>query len=360
MPQRERVNAWLKIAGGMLLGAVCLWLSLRNVHLSLFFRAIAEVSWPWVALALAGVTLVGALKALRWQWLYPPDAFPLPWTTHFSILMISQMLNLLVPVRLGELARMGLMRQEGRPVGTTLGTIVLEKSLDLLVVPALLLVTVPLALLPGWLRSRAGAGALVLAAGLLAALYLVGRFRGRLVALLGKVPQPTHSFWVRWAGRLRRLLQTTLDSIAALDGPRLARLLALTAAIWLLSAAVLQAMLIAFRIPADWGAAFVLMIGLTFSNWVPTPPAMIGVVGAVTVAALAPFGVPPAQALALGTVLNVVLVAPPVLLGGWATWTRLWQLRASAKGGRLKRALGLVPSERVDNPAAESNTDGRE
>ena len=357
MPQRETVNAWLKIAGGMLIGAACLWLSLRTVHLSLFFRALSQVSWPWVALALAGVMLVGALKALRWQWLYPPDAPPLPWTTHFSILMISQMLNLLVPVRLGELARMGLMRQEGRPVGTTLGTIVLEKSLDLLVVPALLLITVPLALLPGWLRSRAGAGALVLGAGLLAALLLVGRFRGQLVALLGKIPQPDSPLWARWAGRAQRLVQTTLDSIAALDGPRTARLMALTAVIWLLSAAVLQAMLVAFRIPADWGAACVLMIGLTFSNWVPTPPAMIGVVGAVSVAALAPFGVPAAQALALGTVLNVVLVAPTVLLGGWATWTRLWELRASARSGRLNRALGLTPSERPGDPAKESDAD---
>ena len=48
--------------------------------------------------------------------------------------MISQMLNLVFPIRLGELARLGLMRQEGRPVGVTFGTIVVEKALDLLAV----------------------------------------------------------------------------------------------------------------------------------------------------------------------------------------------------------------------------------
>ncbi len=82
------------------------------------------------------------------------------------------------------------------------------------------------------------------------------------------------------------------------------------------------------------------MIALIFSNWVPTPPALIGVIGAVTVAVLVPFGVPPAQALALGTVLNVVLVAPPVFLGGWGDLDALWQLRASAKSGRLNRLWG--------------------
>ena len=48
-----------------------------------------------------------------------------------------------------------------------------------------------------------------------------------------------------------------------------------------------------------------MMLALTSSNWAPTPPAMIGVVGAVTMAVLASFGVEPARGLALGTVFNV-------------------------------------------------------
>ena len=341
MRMGERARVWLKIAGGVLIGIACLWLSLRQVRPDLFARALAAASWPWVAVALIGVTLIAAAKALRWQWLYPPDAVPVPWRTHFAILMISQMLNLLVSViRLGELTRMELMRREGRPVGMTLGTIVLEKSLDLLVVQALLLLAVPLAILPNWLRARTGLGVLVVGVGVLAALLLVSRYRERFLAWTERIPEPRSPFWARWADRLRRLFQTTLDSIAALRGPRLVRVAVLTTLIWLGSMAVLEAMLVAFHVPPDWGTAFVLMIALTFSNWLPTPPAMIGVVGAVTVVVLAPFGVPPAQALALGTVLNVVLVAPPVLLGIWATWARL--LRLPGSPGRLHQALGLA------------------
>ena len=337
----DRARIWLRIAGGVLIGVACLWLSLRYVRPELFARALAAASWPWVAVSLAGVTLIAALKALRWQWLYPPDARPATWRTHFSILMIGQMLNLLISViRLGELARLELMRQEGRPVGMTLGTFVLEKSLDLLAVQALVLLAVPLAVLPGWLRARTGISALALGFGVLAALLLVSRYRIRLLVLLNRIPQPRSPFWARWVDRVRRLLQTTLESIAALRGPRLLRVVALTTFIWLGSATVLVAMLIAFHIPPDWGAAFVLMLALTFSNWVPTPPAMIGVVGAVSVAVLVPFGVPPAQALALGTVLNAVLVIPPVFLGIWATWARL--LRLPGSPGRLNQALGLA------------------
>ena len=344
----ERTRVWLRIVGGVLIGVACLWLSLRYARFDQCVQALAEASWLWVVVALAGVLLIAATKALRWRWLYPPDAQPLTWGTHFSILMISQMLNLLVSVvRLGELTRLELMRQEGRPVGMTLGTIVLEKSLDLLAVQVMLILAVPLAILPDWLRGRTGLGALMLGAGLLAALLLISRYRDRLLALLSRMPQPRSSFWARWAGRLRTLLQTTLESIAALRGPRLLRVVALTTVVWLGSVAVIVAMQIAFRIPPDWGAAFVLMIALTFSNWVPTPPAMIGVVGAVTVAVLVPFGVPPGQALAMGTVLNVVVVAPPVLLGIGAAWARLLRLGNTPGGGRWRRALGLATVEPV-------------
>jgi uncharacterized membrane protein YbhN (UPF0104 family) len=249
-------------------------------------------------------------------------------------------------IRLGELARMELMRREGRPVGMTLGTIVLEKSLDLLVVQALLLLAVPLAVLPDWLRARTGLGVLAVGLGVLTALLLVSRYRVRFLALIERIPDPRSLILARWTERLRRLLRTTLESIAALRGSRLMRVAVLTTLIWLGSVGVMMAMLAAFHIPPDWGAAFVLMLALTFSNWIPTPPAMIGVVGAVTVAVLVPFGVPPAQALALGTVLNVVVVAPPVLLGIWATWTRL--LRLPGDSGRLHQALGLATPESGD------------
>jgi len=110
--------------------------------------AIRLVAWPWIGIAILGVILVSAGKALRWQWLYPENAVALPWTVHFSTLLIGQMLNLVVPVRLGEVARLGLMAQEHRPVGMTLGTIATEKALDLVATGLLLLVSLPVAVFP--------------------------------------------------------------------------------------------------------------------------------------------------------------------------------------------------------------------
>lgn len=343
----RRTRILLQAGGGIIIGAACLWLSLRGADPRAVLGDIGEASRLLLVLAVVDVVLVAAAKALRWQWLFPaqspatgssrdPEAPP-PLPTTFGILMTSQMLNLLIPVRLGEVARVGLMRQEGVPVGATLGTIVVEKSLDLLAVAGLVVLAVPLTVLPGAAPTPARVAGLAAAVALLAVLFLAGHYRQRVAALFQRIPAPAHP----WAARLHRnslrLVHTTLASLAVLEGPRLGRVLLLTASIWALAAGGIMLMLAAFHLPFNGGMALVLMLALTSSNWAPTPPALIGVVGAVTVAVLLPFGVPQTTALALGAALNVVLVAPPVLLGSWAVWQRLLALRSG-----LRHALGLA------------------
>jgi uncharacterized membrane protein YbhN (UPF0104 family) len=143
--------------------------------------------------------------------------------------------------------------------------------------------------------------------------------------------------------RLTHLLETVLQGIIGIDGNRLLPVLGLTAFIWLLSLGVMQAVLQAFGIVNGGAAALALMLALAFSNLAPTPPALVGLVGAVAEVTLSPFGVPRAQALVVGTILNIVLVGPPVALGGWATAIRLLKLLDTPNRGRLRQALGLAP-----------------
>ena len=90
----------------------------------------------------------------------------------------------------------------------------------------------------------------------------------------------------------------------------------------------------------------------------PTPPAMIGVVGAVAVAVLSAFGVDQTRSLALGTVLNAVLIGPPVLLGGVALWNQLWRLGETLNLRSLRRAAGLSNDGQAPNTQAQD--DGHE
>ncbi len=342
----------LQLTGALAVGAACLWVSLRQVSASAFLAQLTTFSLPLVATATACVFLVALGKSLRWRWLYGPATPQRPWTTHFGVLMISQMLNLVVPIRLGELARLGLMRQAGHPVGVTFGTIVVEKTLDLLGVGLLVLAALPLALIPPSLQLEAGAAGLLLGVALFVLLLALGHLQPSIVRALARLPEPRPSWLARCLNWLRRAVAASLAAMANLRGIQLVRVTALTAAIWLLSLVTVQLMLIGFDLHVGWGAALALMLALTSSNWAPTPPAMIGVVGAVTMAVLTPFGVEAARGLALGTVLNVVLVGPPVLLGGIALWLRLWTLGESLSAGGLRRAAGLAaPREGGSSPA---------
>jgi hypothetical protein len=102
------------------------------------------------------------------------------------------------------------------------------------------------------------------------------------------------------------------------------------------------AMLLAFGIQDGERIALVLMLALTFSNLVPSPPALLGVVGVIAVAVCVPFGIPRVEALALGTLLNAVMVLPTVLLGGWAAGARLLRLFEPGSRGSLRQLLGLA------------------
>lgn len=343
-PARLRGRLW-QVAGALLVGAACLWFSLRGVQLAAFRAELTDFSPALVALATASVILVAAAKALRWQWLYGSLGRERPWRVHFGILMIAQMLNLVIPIRLGEVARLGLMRQEGRPVGITFGTIVVEKGLDLLAVGLIALLLTPLVLLPAAWPEAGFTGPLL---GLLIFLFLlaINRFQAPLLRLVDGIPVPRNQRLAWFVSRALKGARAVLISMAELRGAQLVRVAALTAAIWLVSLATVYVMLEAFGLRVGWGAALALMLALTSSNWAPTPPAMIGVVGAVTVAVLAPFGVDQTRALALGTVLNAVLVGPPVLIGGAALGIRLWRMGEALHPGSLRRAAGLGAAEK--------------
>jgi glycosyltransferase 2 family protein len=347
----------VQVAGALLIGAVCLAVSLHQVEPATFLAEFASFSVPLVALATGAVMLVAAGKALRWQWLYAGAEPRLPWSTHFGVLMISQMLNLVFPLRLGEVARLGLMRQKGHPVGLTFGTIVVEKSLDLLAVGAIVLAALPLALIPASMRMEAGTAGVLLGVVLFAALLTLGRLEKPIVAALDRIPEPRGARHARLFNWARRAAEASLTSMASLRGRQLARVAALTAGIWLLSLATMAIMLSAFKLDLGWSAALALMLVLTSSNWVPTPPGMIGIVGAVTMAVLGAFGVEPNRGLALGTVLNGVLVGPPVLVGGIAVGLRLLSLGETLSARGLRRAAGL-PGKPAQAAAGEAFEEG--
>ena len=126
----------MKRAFQLLLGVgvsvLCVWLSMKDVHLSEVFAALRGANGFGFVMVMA-VTLLGFwLRAVRWRWFIDAGR-PLGIPSLFSATMIGFMANNVLPFRLGEFVRpWALARRERLSKTTLLATIVVERAVDML------------------------------------------------------------------------------------------------------------------------------------------------------------------------------------------------------------------------------------
>ena len=154
-----RLRSLLTQIGGFVLAAVLLWLALRGLHWGELRQALETAQYGWLPLLVAILLLSHGLRAWRWTMLLDglpevPAARRVGTPFAFAALMAGYMVNYGAP-RLGEVVRTtAVAREARRPFSTVLGTVVLERLLDVGML-ALGLLTVPL-LLGSRLRTLSG------------------------------------------------------------------------------------------------------------------------------------------------------------------------------------------------------------
>lgn len=327
----------MQAVAGILIGALGLGWAMRGSDLRVVGQSLAAAHYAWVLAALACVLGVALAKAARWSALYGVLGPPTFWES-FSALIVAQMVNVVIPIRLGELVRVGLIKQSGQPATRTLSTIAIEKALDLAAAGLIAISVVALAASPAWLRERAP-GMLLVGLVLVAGTLLVWRLRSGIERLLERALARVGWLPSRWKERLIGMARTLLLALGALtDWRSLLPVLAWTMLSWLLSILMMVALFAAFQLALPVTAAAVLVLAALLSNIFPSPPALVGVVHAIAVAVLGEYGVDRSVAFGFGVALNVVTVGPLIVLGGLALWQRV---AASARwlGGRSVRGF---------------------
>lgn len=121
----------LKIGLALLLGGIFLWLAFRNVNLQELWDYARNISYSWI-LPLALTSLASHfLRAERWRLLIEHDKKDLSRVTLISGVMVGYLLNIVGP-RLGEVSRpVYVAKREGLSSSKLMGTIVLERIIDL-------------------------------------------------------------------------------------------------------------------------------------------------------------------------------------------------------------------------------------
>ena len=167
---------------GYAISVACLIWVLYDFHVRTALEQLADVSWRWVALGIALDIASYIVQALRWKLLLAPFA-RVKMSDAIRAVFAGLFANLVFPLRPGELLRAYLVsKAEDIGVGTVVGSVLVERLIDLVVTTAGL--GVMLMFVPAPLRFRHAANALGIATlallGLFVAMifYIEFRFSG--------------------------------------------------------------------------------------------------------------------------------------------------------------------------------------
>ncbi len=324
---RQATWRWGRIVAGSVISLLLLWLAFRQASAVQLWNRLAAADYRFVALALVCVLLSPLARAARWRLLFHPRQADLPLLSLANILLIGQMLNILIPVRLGELARIHfLARNHKRSRAHILGSLVVEKWLDLVMLLLASMLALMLIPSPAWFRDARLSLAATTAVFLLVALAAT-RYRGWLVEQLERVTQLLPN---RWQDRIRSAATSTLMSLEVLRSPRLgALLIGWSVVLWGLGLLVNQVIMLALGLDLPLTASLLLLVALAVGVMLPSAPANLGVFHFICILTLDLFGVPREAALSYAILLHLVVFLPPVLLGLGGFW---WETSGRALG----------------------------
>ncbi|MBI3740265.1 MAG: flippase-like domain-containing protein [Chloroflexi bacterium] len=277
-------------------------------------QSLARVDYFWVALAVSAAIVQTWLRGVRWILLYYPHQSSLRIAPMWAISTIGQMLNIVVPWRVGELARIYLASEIAKQSKTqTLATLATEKIFDTLML-LLLLLTIPMFMaLPAYLEEPRQGIAFLSATLFVAALGLLV-FREQIVRALERVSFRGRNILQDHA----RVALNGLDVFTRADIHFQLQLFSI--AIWFLGVLINYLCLLALNLSLPFVSALVLMAVLQLGGLVPSSPGKVGVFQLLCILALALFGVDKGAGLSYGILLYLVAYAPPVILGILFLW----------------------------------------
>jgi uncharacterized protein (TIRG00374 family) len=305
----------VRLALGAVVSGTCLFLATRGTDWGRVRDLLAGAHPLWVAAGVLAAVATLVIRAQRWVRLLAPvgDA---PLAVAVSSTAIGFASGVVLPLRLGELVRPALLgRRTGIGLGPALASVLVERLLDVLFVVLSFLVLSAVAPLAG--AVRAGARGLAIAAVLgFVVLVLAQHHRRAAERWLARVlPERARSL----QRPVQRLIGGLLDGCAALgDGRTLARVCALSALLWAVTALVYVCAIRALAVPAPAiPAALASMVIVAAFVFLPQAPGLVGTWQAGCIVALGLFDVPHDLAVGYSFLTWLTAIVVQVGLGGF-------------------------------------------
>jgi uncharacterized membrane protein YbhN (UPF0104 family) len=321
---------------GIVSSCVAIALLVAAVDPSRTLAVVRQARLEPLALGVGILAVQTAVRAARWRLLLGigGDGAQLPFGLVLRALLIGYLGNAALPARLGEAARAGVVsRAANRPFGTVLGTVLLERLIDLVALALLVLIASLFAPVPTLVVAVA---TVTLSTGIAGGLVLVlvgGRLGGRLGGAVSASPVGLRQ---RAAAFVRHLLAGALypaRGVILTAG-------ALSVVAWMLDAGLYLAAAASLGIGLPVGTAVIIAAAGALSTALPAAPGYVGTYDLAAAAVGVGLGLDPATAVALAAVVHVVVLVPIALAGAVA-------LVVETLSGRSVRFFGAA-SDRQD------------
>jgi glycosyltransferase 2 family protein len=295
-------NALLRGGIGAAISVVAIWLVLRSVDLGQTVEILRAADLRWILLVAVFVMADLLTRALRWQRLVAPIGH-VGYPAMLAYLLIGYLANNVLPARLGELVRSHYLGdREGLSRTTTLGTVVVERVVDFVVVVAIAAAAILVLSVRGIVANAVLVG--IAFAALLAAAIAIGiaahRLPGaeRIADIANRWPR-----LVDVAGKLR-------GGLAVAGRPRtLGEALGLSLLAWGATVLAFAAAGQAVGIELTIGQASLLAAGVALVTAIPAGPANLGTFELAAVEIAKAVGVPQHQAFAIALLVHAAILA---------------------------------------------------
>jgi glycosyltransferase 2 family protein len=320
------VKHWGKALFGLVVTGLLLWWALADVAFGEVWANIRRGNFWLLGASVFVATFGFFIRALRWRVLLVPVKPDTKLRSRFASVSIGFMMNNVLPARVGEFARAyAFSRMEPVSAPAALGSLVVERLMDGIIL--LLLLVLPV-LTPGFPAAGAlteGWGSALLRAGVLAVLAVL-----TLLIWLSVWPAP----FVRTVERIARFLpvavarplvdslEAFLESVAILRRPRLL----VAGALWSLFFWTWHGLsfwlgMLAFGIDTGFVSAIFTEAVVGFGVAIPSAPGFFGTFHAAAKFALSDvYGVAEAESLAFAFGYHFGGWIPITLIGLWYTW----------------------------------------
>jgi uncharacterized protein (TIRG00374 family) len=285
-------RALLRAALGIGVSLLALWFLFQSVDVGAALQVLAGADLRWVALMLVTALIDVAARAARWRWLLLPIQ-TVRYLRMLGYTYIGYLANNVLPARLGELVRSHAAGEgEGLSRTTVLGTVVVERVVDTVIVVGLAALAVLVLSARGIMTSAVLLGAafvalLVLGLGLAMAMHrLPGADR-------------IAAFMARWP-RIVELARRLREGLAVAGKPRtLAGALVFSAIAWSASIGTFIFAGRAIGVDLNIAQAALVCSGVALATIIPSGPGSLGTFELTAVGIMTTFGIDPDSAFAL-------------------------------------------------------------